>query len=224
MPPTPCSIYFSDVLPNNTFYQFVRCLACRGVISGYQCGGAVEPCDGQNNPYFRPNASVTRGQIAKIVSNSAGYSEDPNPQIYEDVSPANPFYGWVNRLSRRGHMGGYPCGAAEEPCGVDNKPYFRPFANATRAQLAKIVSNAAGFGDIPGGQIFTDVPPDNGFYVWVQRLASRNVMGGYPCGGDSEPCDSQQRPYFRPFNTVTRGQTSKIVAGAFFPNCQAPSR
>jgi len=206
----------------DTFYQFVRCLACRGIVSGYACGGDGEPCDQDNNPYFRPNVSVTRGQIAKIVSNSAGYDEDPGPQIYEDVPLSNTFYQWISRLSMRGHMGGYACGREGEPCGVDNLPYFRPFADATRAQLAKIVSNAAGLDDTGEGQIFTDAPPDNVFYVWVQRLASRGIMGGYTCGGEGEPCDDENRPYFRPYNNVTRGQTSKIVAGAFYPNCQTP--
>lgn len=140
--------------------------------------------------------------------------------LYEDVTLANPFYQWINRLSRRGHMGGYPCGGEGEPCGTDNKSYFRPFANATRGQLAKIVSNAAGFSDPAVGQIFADVLPNNSFYVWTQRLASRGVMGGYPCGAAGEPCDSQNRPYFRPYNNVTRGQTSKIVSGTFFPSCQ----
>jgi hypothetical protein len=182
----------------------------QGVISGY------------SDCTFRPQNLVTRGQIAKIVSNSAGYDEDPNPQIYEDVDPSDPFYAWINRLSRRGHMSGYPCGGEGEPCDEENRPYFRPVASATRGQVTKIVSNAAGFSDIPVGQIFSDAPPDHTFYVWIQRLASRDIMGGYPCGGEGEACDGQQRPYFRPFNNVTRGQTSKIVAGAFFPNCQTP--
>jgi len=204
----------------------VRCLACRGIISGYECGGDGEPCDGESNPYFRPNAKITRGQIAKIVSNSAGYNEDPNPQIYEDVDPTNTFYQWINRLSRRGHMGGYSCGTVpDEPCNSPgNRPYFRPFNNATRAQLAKIVSNAAGFEDTPVGQIFSDIAPDNDFYVWVHRLASRGIMGGYACGGEGEACDDQERPYFRPYNNVTRGQTAKIVGGAFIPGCQMPAR
>jgi hypothetical protein len=222
--PTACTLQFTDVPLTNTFYTFVRCLACGGIISGYACGSDGEPCDGENNPYFRPYNNITRGQIAKIVSNAAGYNENPDPQIYEDADSTNPFYQWINRLSRRGHMGGYPCGTVpEEPCNPpDDRPYFRPFNNATRAQLAKIVSNAAGLVDTGAGQIFADVPPDNGFYVWIQRLASRGIMGGYPCGGDGEPCDDQDRPYFRPYNSVTRGQTSKIVAGAFFPNCGTP--
>lgn len=119
-------------------------------------------------------------------------------------------------------MGGYPCGGPGEPCGSENRPYFRPYNSATRGQLSKIVSNAAGFSETPVGQLFADVAPDAVFYEWIQRLASRSIIGGYPCGGAGEPCDSQNRPYFRTGNTVTRGQVAKIAAGAFYPNCQSP--
>jgi hypothetical protein len=220
--PIVCTLQFTDLPADSSFYYYVRCLACQGIVSGYACGAEGEPCDSEYNPYFRPNANVTRGQIAKIVSNSAGYDEDPGGQIYEDVPASNTFYVWINRLTMRGHMGGYECGGEGEPCGVEERPYFRPYVSATRAQLAKIVSNAAGLVDLGTEQIFTDVPPDNGFYVWIQRLASRGIMGGYTCGGAGEPCDDQDRPYFRPYNSVTRGQTSKIVAGTFFPDCQVP--
>ena len=47
------------------------------------------------------------------------------------------------------------------------------------------------------------------------------VIGGYPCGAPLEPCDNQNRPYFRPSNGLTRGQTAKIVSNTFFPNCQS---
>jgi hypothetical protein len=209
---SPCPITFSDVDPDNTFYSFIRCLACRGIFSGY------------NDGTFRPFNDIIRGQIAKVVSNAAGFDEDPGPQIYEDVPPDNTFYQWINRLSLRGHMGGYPCGNVDaEPCiGPDNRPYFRPFSNATRGQLAKIVANAAGLTATPTGQFFTDVQEDHPFYTWIMRLAEAGVMGGYDCGGPGEPCDIENRPYFRPFNNVTRGQASKIVANTFFPNCETP--
>ncbi|HKP54870.1 MAG TPA: S-layer homology domain-containing protein, partial [Chloroflexia bacterium] len=35
---TTCTISFTDVPPDHTFYSFVRCLACRGIISGYSDG------------------------------------------------------------------------------------------------------------------------------------------------------------------------------------------
>jgi len=203
-----CTTQFVDVLPDNTFYGNVRCLACRGIVSGYADGT------------FRPNNLVTRGQLAKVVSNAGGFQEDPGAQIYEDVPPSHPFYQWIQRLSRRSYIGGYPCGGPGEPC-VTSRPYFRPVANATRSQTAKIVASAANYNEPPAGQTFEDVPPSHPFYQWIQRLAARGIMGGYTCGGPGEPCVNN-RPYFRPNNLVTRGQSAKIVANAFYPNCSIP--
>ena len=173
---------------------------------------------------FRPNNQVTRGQLAKMVSNSAGLNEDVSGQTFEDVPPTNPFYVWIERLSSRGYMSGYACtpGPGPEPCVPPTaRPYFRPFANATRGQTAKIVANAAQFTEPPVGQTFEDVKTTHIFYEFIQRLATRNVMGGYPCGGPGEPCVTG-KPYFRPNNDVTRGQSAKIVANTFFPDCVTP--
>jgi hypothetical protein len=74
----------------------------------------------------------------------------------------------------------------------------------------------------PGDQQFTDVPEGSPFFEWVNRLAAQGVISGYPCGSPGEPCDDQDLPYFRPGANVTRGQTAKIVANTFYPNCQAP--
>jgi outer membrane protein assembly factor BamB len=211
---TTCTLQFTDVPPDHTFYPFVRCLVCRGIVSGYSDGT------------FRPGEAITRGQISKVVSNAAGFDDDPGPQIYEDVDAANPFYVWVNRLSMRGFMGGYPCGTVpEEPCiSPDDRPYFRPGANASRGQLSKIVANAAGFNEPATGYFYADVPEEHPFYVWIMRLSNHQVLSGYPCGGEGELCDDINRPYFRPYNEVTRGQASKIVANAFYPNCETPGR
>ena len=199
---------FSDVPTDNTFYSYVQCMVCRGIVNGYSDGT------------FRPNNNITRGQLSKVVSNSAAFSEDPGPQRFEDIPVGSTFYDWVNRLAARGYIGGYACGGEGEPCGETNLPYFRPNSNATRGQITKIVSNAAGFNDDPAGQTFEDVAPGSAFYLWVERLASRGIMGGYACGSEGEPCGSDNRPYFRPGNNATRGQSSKVVANAFFPGCE----
>jgi len=118
----------------STFYVWIRCLACRGIVNGYPDGT------------FRPNNNVTRGQLSKIVSNSAGFSEPHTEQTFEDVPVDSTFYIYIQRLASRGFINGYPCGGAGEPCiPPENRPYFRPNANATRGQISKIVSNAAGF-------------------------------------------------------------------------------
>ncbi len=67
---TACTITFSDVPVGNTFYLNIRCLACRGIINGYSDGT------------FRPNNNVTRGQLSKIVSNAAGFSDNQTSRMF----------------------------------------------------------------------------------------------------------------------------------------------
>jgi len=205
-----CSVSFSDVPEGSTFHTFVRCLACGGILGGYSDGT------------FRPNNDVTRGQLSKIVANSADMHEPVHTWTFQDVPPDSTFYEFIERMASRGIIGGYNCGGPGEPCGPESRPYFRPGSNATRGQISKIVSNAAQFGEPAGAQVFEDVPPSNPFYEWIQRLVHRSIMGGYNCGGPGEPCGPESRPYFRWPNNATRGQTSKIVSNTFFPECQAP--
>nr|MDQ5825600.1 S-layer homology domain-containing protein [Chloroflexota bacterium] len=213
---------FADVPSGSTFYDFVGCLACRGIVSGYPCGGTDEPCPGS---YYRPGADVTRGQLSKIIANSAGLN-DPIPagqQQFADVAPGSPFYEFVERLAGTGAISGYPCGGAGEACDAQNRSYFRPNSPATRGQISKIVSIAAGFEeDVPTDQqTFTDVAPSSPFWAYIERLSSRGVISGY---GDASRCAETGAPCFRYNDLTTRGQMAKIAANAFFPSCEAPAR
>lgn len=201
----------------STFYDWIHCLACGGILGGYDDGT------------FRPQNLITRGQIAKIVSNAAGFDDGitEGTSTFEDVVPNSTFWIYVERLAMYDVMGGYECGGPGEPCiAPDNKPYFRPQANATRGQIAKIVSNSAGFSDEiqAGTQSFEDVTEGSTFYVYVERLLLNRpgAMNGYPCGGPGEPCGTGNKPYFRPSANATRGQTAKIVSSIFFPDCVQP--
>ena len=127
----------------STFFDFIYRLTIRGYVNGYPCGDPGEPCNAGNLPYFRPNNSVTRGQLSKIVSNGAGFNEPAGDQQFEDVLPESTFYDFIWRLTDRGVMNGYDCGGVGEPCvEPGNLPYFRPGATATRGQAAKIVANS----------------------------------------------------------------------------------
>jgi hypothetical protein len=214
-----CTLSFEDVPPDSTFYPYIQCLACRGIINGYPCGGVGEPCNGNNDPYFRPGNNVTRGQFAKIASNSAGFNEPAGAQQYSDVPVGSTFFDYIWRLTDRGLVNGYPCGGPGELCGPTSLPYFRPNASITRGQLAKIDANAAGLTQTPGAQQFEDVLPGSTFYDYIWRLTDLGYMQGYPCGGVGEPCGPSNLPYFRPGANATRGQASKIVANTFFPAC-----
>jgi hypothetical protein len=222
-PPTACTLSFEDVPPDHTFYAYIQCLACRGIINGYPCGGPGEPCDANNDPYFRPGNSVSRGQLSKIISNSAGFSDAQPDQLFEDVPVGSTFHDFIGRLASRGYISGYPCGGAGEPCGPGNLPYFRPNSNASRGQISKIDSNAANYLDDPVGQQFEDVQIGSTYYTYTYRLVTHSVMSGYPCGGAGEPCGPTNLPYFRPNDNASRGQTSKIVSNTFFPFCSIPA-
>ena len=132
---------------------------------------------------------------------------------FVDVPPTDAFYPYVMCLACQSIIGGYPCGAEGEPCNEINQPYFRPGLPVTRGQVSKIVALSAGFVEpVPTTQwTFADVPPYHTFWVYVERLASRDVMQGYECGSAGEPCDDQNRPYFRPYDNTNRGQLMKIV-------------
>ncbi len=127
------------------------------------------------------------------------------PLTFRDVHSTDYFYEPVLYLACHGVISGYADGT------------FRPYNNTTRAQQVKIV--VLGFGKpivtpMPGSYTFADVPPGAPFFDVIETAAADAIVSGYACGGPGEPCDSTNRPYFRPNANVTRGQLSKIDAVA----------
>jgi len=216
--PTPCPIEYSDVPANSPFYPYIRGLACRGILNGYSTAPpcAVVPC-------FLPGASITRGQVSKLVANAAGFAE-PVPstqQTFTDVPYGSPFWFYVERLAGHYVINGYN---GSPPCPPGQTPCFLPAANLTRGELAKIAAGAVPLvwpAPAPGQQTYADVPPDHPFWEYIEAAAGVGVISGYAGDGHTvNPCTGQieaagQR-YFRPCANVTRGQTAKIVANAFF--------
>ncbi|HEX9987286.1 MAG TPA: S-layer homology domain-containing protein [Chloroflexia bacterium] len=120
---------------------------------------------------------------------------------FTDVQRSDYFYEAVKYL----YCGGLISGYQDET--------FRPNMPITRGQLSKVVANAFRFTGTSTSQTFEDVSPGSTFYTYVERVANRQVIGGYACGGASEPCvGPDNRPYFRPDMNATRGQIAKIVA------------
>lgn len=111
-----------------------------------------------------------------------------NPNTFRDVSTTDYFYDHVLDLRDAGAIGGY------------NDGTFRPYNQATRAQLVKIVVLAFHISLYTGSeQPFTDVPNDHPFYQYIMTAWQNNIISGYSDGT------------FRPYNNVTRGQISKIA-------------
>jgi hypothetical protein len=106
---------------------------------------------------------------------------------FSDVHPSDYFYTAVQYLACHGVISGYSDGT------------FRPFNDTTRGQLTKIVVLAEGWTQTCTTQHFSDVPPSNPFYCYVETAFAHGIISGYADGT------------FRPGNNATRGQISKIV-------------
>ncbi len=127
---------FTDVAPGSTFWEFVERVYLHGVVGGY---GTNPPCT-TGVPCFLPGNSVTRGQIAKFVSNAANYTDPipPSQQTFTDVAPGSTFWEVVERVYLHGVVAGY---SSSPPC-TTGVPCFLPGNNVTRGQTAKFISNA----------------------------------------------------------------------------------
>jgi hypothetical protein len=133
---------------------------------------------------------------------------------FSDVQPADYLYEPVRYLACRGVIAGYSDGT------------FRPSNTTTRGQMVKIVVLGLSVPAYtpPAGVTFADVPSAHPFFSVIEAAAHAGVVGGYTCGSrPDEPCDAQQRPYFRPGAAVTRGQLSKMVSVAAGWPAGAPS-
>jgi hypothetical protein len=157
---TPCPMPFTDVVPTDYFYEPVRRLRCRGVVSGYA------------DNTFRPYANATRGQLTKIVV--LGFDMDlyaPPAPTFSDVAPDHPFYSYVETVAREGLVSGYSDGT------------FRPSNNVTRSQLSKIVVEAAGWPlYAPPAPTFIDVPPSHPFNLYIETAYLHQIVQGYSDG------------------------------------------
>ena len=111
--------HFSDVPTNNPFYVYIETAYNRGVISGYADGT------------FRWGNNVTRGQLAKIVVLSRGWTINTGGgPHFTDVPTSNAFYPYIETAYNRDVIAGYADGT------------FRWGSNATRAQLSKIIQSS----------------------------------------------------------------------------------
>ena len=174
---TECAISFSDVPTGYWAYQYIYYMACRGIISGYADGT------------FRPYNDTTRGQLSKIVVLAEGWPVNTQgAPHFTDVSPGSPFYAYVETAYNRGVISGYSDGT------------FHPEASVTRGQLSKIMVTAQGWPiNTQGAPHFTDVLPNNPFYVFIETAYNRGIISGY--------ADNT----FRWGTNSTRAQISKTV-------------
>jgi hypothetical protein len=180
-------INFADVPSNDLFYTDIGKLAARGVTLG--CG----------NGNYCPNDLVTREQMAAFILRAKGEFNPPAPgsQRFTDVPPGNLFYNFIDRLAVLNITLG---------CTPDHLMYC-PSSPVPREQMAAFLLR--GLGEFspptPGSQRFTDVPPANIFYNFIDRMAVLNITLG---------CTPDHLMYC-PNDSVTRAQMAAFLVRAF---------
>ncbi len=133
---------------------------------------------------------------------------------FSDVEPGSTFYTHIETLYNLGILNGYADGT------------YRSNNSVSRGQIAKLVVNAGILADPihwqladPPTNTFADVPTDSIYFRYVETAAAYNLVAGYECGGADEPCDPQNRSYYRVNAAATRAQLSKIIyLGIMYPS------
>ena len=131
-----CPLPFTDVDVYNPFRIYIQCLYCRGILSGY------------SDNTFLPYGNITRGQVAKVVSNSAAFSDviPSTTQTFSDVPYGHPFWVYIERLVAHADISGYADNGTSQPCAAAGvaSPCFLPSATVTRGQLARSTATRRG--------------------------------------------------------------------------------
>jgi hypothetical protein len=170
----PAQGHFSDVPPGAPFYPYVETAYAQNIISGYVDGT------------FRPSDLVTRGQIAKILTRIAGWTQvSPDSGHFDDVPPGSTYYSSVETAVAHGLISGYGDGT------------FKPYSPASRAQVGKMAYRAlnAGCRFFPADNIWnrdiSSLPVDPGSAKYIASMGRTGTLhadfgsgtvGGAPLG------------------------------------------
>lgn len=116
-------IPFDDVSANTWYAKYVSLALSKGMISA--------------NASFRPNDTVTRAEATKILMNASGKKiDESNALTFVDLDPASGLNKYIEAARSTGVLSGQ--------MKINGEWIFRPNDSITRAEIAKIVSNAFG--------------------------------------------------------------------------------
>ena len=136
---------YTDVKAGDWFNNAVSTLSRMGILGGYADGT------------FRPNASITRAEFAKIAVSFFKYKDIAAENIFADVAPGSWYESFIAAAAEIGLIEGYEDGT------------FRPNSSITRAEACTIINrtlNRAPEKDhlLPVSEM--NVWPDNPYTAW----------------------------------------------------------
>ena len=110
---------FSDVSADSWYAPYVSFAVSKGIIS--------------KNAQFRPNDTITRAEIAKILVNVLGADTRNTQTTFTDTDPASDLTKYIATAQSLGIFSGQM---------IDGQLRFRPNDSITRAEIAKVVVKA----------------------------------------------------------------------------------
>ena len=168
---------FKDIVKGTYYYDAVIDLVEKGVIQGFEDGT------------FKPYQATTRGQVSAMIARALDLDDkkvtDPG---FSDVSKNDRFYHSIAALVD-----------AEIVDGV-TKDSFQPNRLVTRAEMAKMITNAFGLKQNKDHSVlFTDVPNNSWYAGFVKALHDNGVTIG------------KTETTFAPNESVHRGQLATFI-------------
>jgi len=182
-------VTFTDVSdPSIYYFDAVNIMYEKGITNG--CVAA--PLE------FCPDDTNTRGQMAKFIviaiEGSSTFSYNPTP-YFSDVPATYEFFSYIQKLYELGITNG---------CATTPALMFCPDDGVTRDQTAAFIIRAR-FASIPFNYpttpYFTDVPPSDPFFNYVQEMYFLGITTG---------CSTNPLMYC-PADILTRGQMAVFV-------------
>lgn len=167
----PKSADFNDLSKTAWYYDYVMCLADRGVVQGYG-----------NTGEFRPTNLVTREHAAKMIALAAELNYADKKADFPDVDAEGEFSPYIAALVEKGEIQGFPDGS------------FKPQDKIKRSHVAKIIQAAFGL-ELSAEEVdITDLTSqDAGLAEAIRILASNYVVKGFGHSNLFKPDDDITR-------------------------------
>ncbi len=166
---------FSDVTPSYWAGPQILILANHDIVNGLRPGE------------FVPTGSVTRGQLAKLLTKAFVLPQSPTGS-FKDVSSSLWSFPYIGAVTAKTWMNGFADGT------------FRPEGLTTRAEMAKVLVSAREFEATATAQpSFKDVTASHWAFPYVEAAASAGLLFGYEDGT------------FRPNKNLTRAEAAALI-------------
>lgn len=180
-------VNFPDI-EGTTFESYIMKLVEEGVVSGYSDGT------------YRPDANVTRAQMAKFIVNAFNFNLSSTGENFPDVDD-DKLANYILTLKNLGIIDGFSDGT------------YKPNQTVSRGAVTKFIVKSMQKRNISlplnNHSDFPDVGSDNVFVEYIGLLTnihnnSEKIIQGYSDGN------------YRPNTELTRGQMAKIIANSMY--------